>query len=120
MPPALPTCLTLESMAWRPYVLALTPDTFLYAAKLLGVAPGRAFGVEDSLAGVEAIRAAEFGRSSALTGAGKKQRSLHTARIWWSRISVTSTRSKLTPSVCSTLTNRSCVSGRGGSTPSRA
>ena len=38
-----------------------SPDTFLYAAKLLGVSPGRAFGVEDSLAGVEAIRAAGFG-----------------------------------------------------------
>ena len=38
-----------------------SPDTFLHAAKLLGVPPGRAFGVEDSLAGVEAIRAAGFG-----------------------------------------------------------
>lgn len=36
------------------------PDTFLHAAEALGVQPERAFGVEDSLAGVEAIRAAGF------------------------------------------------------------
>lgn len=36
-------------------------DTFLYAAGVLGVAPERMLGVEDSLAGVEAIRAAGFG-----------------------------------------------------------
>jgi len=38
-----------------------SPDTFLHATKGLGISPGRAFGVEDSLAGVEAIRAAGFG-----------------------------------------------------------
>ena len=38
-----------------------SPDTFLHAAKLLGVPPRRTLGVEDSLAGVEAIRAAGFG-----------------------------------------------------------
>lgn len=36
------------------------PDTFLHAAQALGVRPDRAFGVEDSLAGVEALRAAGF------------------------------------------------------------
>ncbi|GAA0604196.1 hypothetical protein GCM10009416_47240 [Craurococcus roseus] len=38
-----------------------SPDTFLHAAKVLGVPPKRILGVEDSLAGVEAIRAAGFG-----------------------------------------------------------
>lgn len=38
-----------------------SPDTFLYATKALGISPSRALGVEDSLAGVEAIRAAGFG-----------------------------------------------------------
>lgn len=37
------------------------PDIFLHAVRSLGVAPARAFGVEDALAGVEAIRAAGFG-----------------------------------------------------------
>jgi len=37
------------------------PDTFLHAARALGVDPARALGVEDALAGVEAIRAAGYG-----------------------------------------------------------
>ncbi|HXU98947.1 MAG TPA: beta-phosphoglucomutase family hydrolase [Caulobacteraceae bacterium] len=37
------------------------PDTFLRAARLLGVAPARAVGFEDALVGVEAIRAAGYG-----------------------------------------------------------
>ena len=37
------------------------PDTFLHAAKLLGVPPARAAVVEDALAGVEAGRAGGFG-----------------------------------------------------------
>ena len=32
------------------------PDTFIHAVELLGVVPARAFGVEDALAGVAAIR----------------------------------------------------------------
>lgn len=37
------------------------PDIFLHAARLLGVAPARAFGVEDAISGVEALRAAGYG-----------------------------------------------------------
>lgn len=37
------------------------PDTFLHAASKLGVVPARAIGLEDALAGVEAIRAAGYG-----------------------------------------------------------
>lgn len=37
------------------------PDTFVHAARALGVDAARALGVEDALAGVEAIRAAGFG-----------------------------------------------------------
>jgi beta-phosphoglucomutase family hydrolase len=37
------------------------PDTYLHAAELLGVAPGRAVVVEDALAGVQAGRAGGFG-----------------------------------------------------------
>lgn len=37
------------------------PDTFVHAAKVLDVKPQSMLGVEDSLAGVEAIRAAGFG-----------------------------------------------------------
>ena len=48
-----------------------SPDTFLHAAKLLGVPPGRVFGVEDSLAGVEAIRAAGFGLAIGLARTGQ-------------------------------------------------
>jgi len=38
------------------------PDTFLQAARLLGVAPARAAVVEDALAGVEAGRRGGFAR----------------------------------------------------------
>ena len=48
-----------------------SPDTFLHAAKLLGVPPRRALGVEDSLAGVEAIRAAGFGLVIGVDRAGQ-------------------------------------------------
>lgn len=37
------------------------PDTFIHAARRLGVTPARILGVEDALAGVEAIRAAGYG-----------------------------------------------------------
>ena len=37
------------------------PDTFLHAAKLLGTSPDRMLGVEDSMAGIEALSAAGFG-----------------------------------------------------------
>lgn len=37
------------------------PDTFQHAVHLLAVPPARAFGVEDALSGVEAIRVAGFG-----------------------------------------------------------
>src|SRR5262245_62012736 len=37
------------------------PDTFLQAARMLGVAPARAVVVEDALAGVQAARAGGFG-----------------------------------------------------------
>jgi kojibiose phosphorylase len=37
------------------------PDTFAHAVHVLGVTPARALGVEDALAGVEALRAAGFG-----------------------------------------------------------
>jgi beta-phosphoglucomutase-like phosphatase (HAD superfamily) len=37
------------------------PDTFLIAARLLGVEPGRAVVVEDALSGIEAGLAGNFG-----------------------------------------------------------
>ena len=37
------------------------PDTFIHAVELLGVVPARAFGVEDALSGVAAIRSAGYG-----------------------------------------------------------
>ncbi len=37
------------------------PDIFLHAVQLLGVVPARAFGVEDALSGVAALRAAGYG-----------------------------------------------------------
>ncbi len=37
------------------------PDIFLHAAHLLEVSPARAFGLEDALSGVEALKAAHFG-----------------------------------------------------------
>ena len=49
-----------------------SPDTFLHAAKLLGVSPLLAFGVEDSLAGVEAIRAARFGLTIGVDRGGQR------------------------------------------------
>ena len=49
-----------------------SPDTFLHAAKLLGVSPVLAFGVEDSLAGVEAIRAARFGLTIGVDRGGQR------------------------------------------------
>lgn len=47
------------------------PDTFLHAARLLGVDARRALGVEDSLAGVEAIRAAGYGLVVGVDRAGQ-------------------------------------------------
>jgi beta-phosphoglucomutase-like phosphatase (HAD superfamily) len=38
-----------------------SPDTYLMAAKLLGVEPRRAIVIEDALSGVEAGRAGKFG-----------------------------------------------------------
>jgi HAD superfamily hydrolase (TIGR01509 family) len=37
------------------------PDTFLHAVRLLGTSPDRMLGVEDSMAGIEALSAAGFG-----------------------------------------------------------
>src|SRR5690606_26589950 len=37
------------------------PDIFIHAARLLGVVPARAFGVEDAISGVAALKAAEYG-----------------------------------------------------------
>src|SRR5690606_16767396 len=36
------------------------PDIFIHAARLLGVAPARAFGVEDAISGVAALKAAGY------------------------------------------------------------
>jgi len=47
------------------------PDTFLHAAKLLGVAPARAAVVEDALAGVEAGRAGGFAEVIGVDRAGQ-------------------------------------------------
>jgi beta-phosphoglucomutase family hydrolase len=47
------------------------PDTFLHAAKLLGVAPARAAVVEDALAGVEAGRAGGFAAVIGVDRAGQ-------------------------------------------------
>lgn len=47
------------------------PDTFLHAARLLGVAPARAAVVEDSLAGVEAGRAGGFAAVIGVDRAGQ-------------------------------------------------
>jgi len=47
------------------------PDTFLHAARLLGVAPTRAAVVEDALAGVEAGRAGGFGAVIGVDRAGQ-------------------------------------------------
>jgi len=47
------------------------PDTFVYAARLLGVDAKRAIGVEDAIAGVEAIRAAGYGLVVGVDRAGQ-------------------------------------------------
>ena len=47
------------------------PDIFMYAARLLGVDAKRAMGVEDALAGVEAIRAAGYGLVVGVDRAGQ-------------------------------------------------
>jgi len=47
------------------------PDTFLHAARLLGVAPARAAVVEDALAGVEAGRAGGFAAVIGVDRAGQ-------------------------------------------------
>lgn len=47
------------------------PDTFFYAARVLGVAPSRAVVVEDAIAGVEAGRAGGFGLVVAIDRTGE-------------------------------------------------
>ncbi len=47
------------------------PDTFAYAARVLGVAPPRAVVVEDAIAGVEAGRAGGFGLVIAIDRTGE-------------------------------------------------
>ena len=47
------------------------PDTFVYAARALGVAPSRAVVVEDAIAGVEAGRAGGFGLVVAIDRTGE-------------------------------------------------
>lgn len=49
------------------------PDTFVYAARVLGVPPGRAVVVEDAIAGVEAGRAGGFGLVVALDRTGETE-----------------------------------------------
>ncbi len=49
------------------------PDTFVYAARVLGVAPARAVVVEDAIAGVEAGRAGGFGLVVALDRTGETE-----------------------------------------------
>ena len=46
------------------------PDTFVYAARVLGVSPSRAVVVEDAIAGVEAGRAGGFGLVVAIDRTG--------------------------------------------------
>ena len=48
------------------------PDTFVYAARTLGVAPARAAVVEDAIAGVEAGRAGGFGLVVAIDRTGER------------------------------------------------
>ena len=50
------TMVEAQHLAGKP-----APDTFLIAAKLLGVEPARAIVVEDALSGVEAGLAGKFG-----------------------------------------------------------
>lgn len=47
------------------------PDIYLHAADLLGVAPADAFGIEDALAGVAALRAAGYGQVIGVDHAGQ-------------------------------------------------
>ena len=47
------------------------PDTFVYAARVLGVSPSRAVVVEDAIAGVEAGRAGGFGLVVAIDRIGE-------------------------------------------------
>ena len=49
------------------------PDTFVYAARVLGVAPSRAVVVEDAIAGVEAGRAGGFGLVVAIDRTGASE-----------------------------------------------
>jgi alpha,alpha-trehalase len=49
------------------------PDTYRYALEALGVAPGRAFGVEDATSGVESIRAAGYRLVIGVDRAGQRQ-----------------------------------------------
>lgn len=49
------------------------PDTFLYAAQVLGVPPARAVVVEDAIAGVEAGRAGGFGLVVAIDRTGETE-----------------------------------------------
>jgi alpha,alpha-trehalose phosphorylase len=60
------------------------PDTFLEAARRLGVAPGRAVVVEDALAGVAAGRAGAFGLVVGVDRGGTPKASLPAARTSWS------------------------------------
>ena len=57
-----------EGLAGKP-----APDTFLYAARVLGVAPSRAVVVEDAIAGVEAGRAGGFGLVVAIDRTGETE-----------------------------------------------
>lgn len=57
-----------EGLAGKP-----APDSFLYAARRLGVAPGRAAVIEDALAGVQAAHAGGFGRVIALVRRGDEE-----------------------------------------------
>ena len=50
------------------------PDTFLKAAEMLGVRPGRAVVVEDAIAGVEAGRAGGFGLVVGVDREGERRR----------------------------------------------
>lgn len=49
------------------------PDTYRHAIDLLGLAAGRAFGVEDAISGVEAIRAAGYGLVIGVDRSGQRQ-----------------------------------------------
>ena len=49
------------------------PDTYRFALEALGVAPGRAFGIEDATSGVEAIRAAGYRLVVGIDRAGQRE-----------------------------------------------